>query len=68
MTLAENHRQFLSRWFCACDDARPAELAASYLDDPRLTKTFDDVAPGSAQFVHDAIVATAAEKNEHQAE
>jgi hypothetical protein len=31
-----------------------------YVADPRFTKTYEDVAPGLAQYVHDAITANAA--------
>ncbi len=31
-----------------------------YVADPRFTKLYEDVAPGLAQYVHDAIVANAA--------
>ncbi len=34
-------------------------LADMYLADPRFTKTYDDRAPGLAQYVHDAIHANA---------
>ena len=34
-------------------------LADMYLADPRFTKTYEDQAPGLAQYVHDAIHANA---------
>ena len=34
-------------------------LAEMYLADERFKQTFDDVAPGLAQYVHDAIVSNA---------
>ena len=35
-------------------------LAEGYVSDPRFTATYEKLAPGLAQFVHDAIVANAA--------
>jgi hypothetical protein len=35
-------------------------LAAMYLADPRFTATYEAMAPGMAQYVHDAILANAA--------
>lgn len=60
MELAEQHRQFLNRWFYDCDYAMHAGLAEMYVFDPRFTEVYDTVLPGLAQYVHDAIVANAA--------
>jgi DNA-binding transcriptional MerR regulator len=60
MALAEQHRQFLTRWFYDCGYDQHRRLAEMYVADERFTKTFDGVAPGLAQYVHDAIVANAA--------
>jgi DNA-binding transcriptional MerR regulator len=59
MQLAEEHREHISRWFYACDHAMHRGLAEMYVADPRFTATYDDVAPGLARYVRDAIVANA---------
>ena len=55
--LAESHRQFLNRWFYECSPQMHRGLAAMYVADERFAATFDAVAPGLAQYVHDAILA-----------
>jgi MerR family transcriptional regulator, thiopeptide resistance regulator len=62
MALAEQHRQFLNRWFYDCGYDMHRNLADMYVADERFTKTFEDVAPGLAQYVHDAIFANAASR------
>ena len=60
MALAEQHRQFVTRWFYDCGYDMHRSLAELYVADERFTKTFDDLAPGLAHYVHDAILANAA--------
>jgi MerR family transcriptional regulator, thiopeptide resistance regulator len=60
MEMAERHRQFITRWFYDCGYDMHRCLAEMYVNDPRFTKTYDDLAPGLAQYVHDAILANAA--------
>jgi hypothetical protein len=60
MALAEQHREFLCRWFYECSHEMHRNLAEMYVSDERFTATFDAVAPGLAAYVHDAIVANAA--------
>ena len=57
---AEAHRQHISRWFYDCTYEIHAGLAEMYLADPRFTATYEDIAPGLARYVHDAIKANAA--------
>ncbi|HKC28542.1 MAG TPA: MerR family transcriptional regulator [Jatrophihabitans sp.] len=57
--LAEQHRRHLSRWFYECSPDFHRCLAAMYVSDERFRKNYDDVVPGLAQYVHDAIVANA---------
>jgi hypothetical protein len=64
MDLAEEHRQQISRWFYECGYDIHRGLAEMYLADPRFTKNYEDVAPGLAQYVHDAILANAARHGE----
>ncbi|MDT4996486.1 MAG: MerR family transcriptional regulator, thiopeptide resistance regulator [Pseudonocardiales bacterium] len=54
--LAEAHRASVSR-FWDCSHAAHRNLAEMYLADPRFTQHYEDVAPGLAQYVHDAILA-----------
>ena len=57
--LAEAHRLFLDRWFYDCGDDMHRGLPDMYLADERFRRTYDRVAPGPAQYVHDAIPANA---------
>ena len=56
--LAQRHRASITR-FHDCDDEMHVNLAQMYLADERFTATYDDRAPGLAQWVHDIIVANA---------
>lgn len=58
-TLAERHRASIDRHY-DCDHEFQVCLAQMYLSDPRFTAHYEEVAPGAAQWLHDAIVANAA--------
>ncbi len=60
MDVAERHRQHISRWFYECDRGLHGRLAELYVNDQRFAKNYDDMAPGLAQYVHDAMAANAA--------
>jgi MerR family transcriptional regulator, thiopeptide resistance regulator len=60
MDAAEAHRQQISGSFYECSLEMHTGLAAMYLADPRFTATYEAIAPGMAQYVHDAILANAA--------
>jgi hypothetical protein len=60
MDLAEQNRLFICRWFHDCSHGMHRNLAEMYVGDERFRATYDAVAPGLAEFVHDAIVANAA--------
>ena len=45
--------------FYPCSYEMHVGLAGMYLADPRFTKTYDDVRPGLARYVRDAIHANA---------
>lgn len=60
MELAEQNRQFICRWFHDCSHELHRCLAGMYVNDERFRATYEAVAPGLAEFVHDAIVANAA--------
>jgi MerR family transcriptional regulator, thiopeptide resistance regulator len=59
MKLAEALRRQIDSRFYDCDHDMHRALADMYLADPRFTKHYEDVAPGLAQYVHDAIYANA---------
>jgi len=59
MGAAEAHREHIHRRFYDLDHSFHRGLADMYLADPRFTKTYEDIAPGLAQYVHDAIHANA---------
>lgn len=56
--LAERHRESINQHF-DCDHEFQVCLAQMYLSDPRFTQHYEDLAPGTAQWLHDAIVANA---------
>lgn len=58
MAMAERHRGMIAQHY-DCSYAMHRQLADMYLADPRFTKTYEDMAPGLAQWVHDAIHANA---------
>lgn len=60
MDAAEAARQQICTWFYDCPREMHAGIAEMYVADPRFTQTYEDVAPGLAQYVRDAVVANAA--------
>ena len=60
MDAAEAHRQHITRWFYDCPAEMHACISEMYVSDPRFTKTYEDMAPGLAQYVRDAVHANAA--------
>lgn len=60
MDLAEEGRQQICRWFYDCPKGMHANIAEMYVGDPRFMKTYEDIVPGLAQYVRDAVVANAA--------
>jgi DNA-binding transcriptional MerR regulator len=59
MDAAEEARLVIDRNFYPCSHELHVGLAQMYLADPRFTKTYEDLSPGLAQYVHDAITANA---------
>ncbi|MFT3898806.1 MAG: MerR family transcriptional regulator [Gordonia sp. (in: high G+C Gram-positive bacteria)] len=57
--LAERHRAAINRFY-DCSHTMQVNLAQMYVADERFTKTYEDLAPGLAQWLHDTIVANAA--------
>ncbi|SEM25124.1 MerR family transcriptional regulator [Rhodococcus maanshanensis] len=59
MRAAEDHRAHLARWFFPCSHRKHRKVAAHYVSDPATVAQWDEIAPGFAWYVHDAIVANA---------
>ncbi|MEV0584646.1 MerR family transcriptional regulator [Nonomuraea sp. NPDC050310] len=59
MDLAERHRGYISRWFYDCGYAVHRGLGQLYVEDPRFTEAVDQVMPGVAAFLREAIEANA---------
>ncbi|GAA3715516.1 MerR family transcriptional regulator [Terrabacter ginsenosidimutans] len=59
MDAAEQHRLHIHERFYDLDHAFHRGLADMYVADPRFTKTYEDIAPGLAAYVRDAIRANA---------
>jgi hypothetical protein len=57
---AEAHRRQIDEAFYPCSYEMHVGLAEMYLADPRFTATYEKIAPGLAQYLHDAIKANAA--------
>ena len=57
---AEAHRRQINDAFYDCSYQMHVGLAEMYLADPRFTATYEKIAPGLAQYLHDAIKANAA--------
>jgi DNA-binding transcriptional MerR regulator len=57
---AEAHRRQIDDAFYACSHELHVGLAEMYIADPRFTATYEKIAPGLAQYLHDAIKANAA--------
>jgi len=55
--VATEHREHIARWFYEVSPQMHAGLARMYVDDPRFAATYDDVEPGLARYVSEAILA-----------
>ncbi|MCG6494534.1 MerR family transcriptional regulator [Kitasatospora sp. A2-31] len=60
MDLAEVHRQHIVDNFYDCTFEIHRCIAGMYVADPRFTEVYERLAPGLAQWLHDAILANAA--------
>lgn len=60
MAAAQAHRQHIERWFYDLTPEFHVGLGEMYDADPRFTATYEDIAPGLARYLRDAIVANAA--------
>src|SRR5262249_5370403 len=59
MDAAEQARLHIQRRFYDLTPEFHRALGDMYISDPRFTKTYEDLEPGSAQYVRDAIHANA---------
>lgn len=59
MDAAEQHRGHIEKWFYQVPYAMHRGLGDMYVADPRFTQTYEDLAPGLAAYVRDAIHANA---------
>jgi hypothetical protein len=59
MAGAEAHRASITEWWYECSYDMHTNLATMYVADERFAKTYNDMEPGLAQYVHDAIYANA---------
>ncbi|HEY5247060.1 MAG TPA: MerR family transcriptional regulator, partial [Dermatophilaceae bacterium] len=59
MDAAELSRRHIEKWFYDMTPEFHRNLGDMYLADPRFTKTYEDLKPGMAQYVRDAIHANA---------
>ncbi len=60
---AERHRQHITTWFYECSPAMHRGLGEMYAADERFARNYDQVAPGLAAYVRDAITANASGQN-----
>ncbi len=56
---AEEHRKQIDKWFYPCSYDMQTGLAEMYVLDPRFTQHYENVHPGLAQYISDAIIANA---------
>ncbi len=59
MDAAEAHRRHIERWFYDLTPQFHRGLGDTYVSDPRFARTYEDLAPGLAGYVRDAIHANA---------
>ncbi|MCT2589998.1 MerR family transcriptional regulator [Streptomyces sp. N2-109] len=59
MDLAEEARQQICRFYYDCDYEIHTGLAGMYVGDERFRSYYEDIRPGMARYLHDAILANA---------
>lgn len=62
MACAEEHRRLIDQWFYPLSYEMQVNLAQMYLSDGRFMEFYERQAEGLTQYVHDAIVANAAQQ------
>ena len=63
METAEAHRQHITSRFYDCPPEQHRCVASLYVTDERFTATFEELEPGLAQYVYDAICANTAARS-----
>ncbi len=63
MDLAEEHREFISRSSFDCTPETHTCLGDMYVQDERFTAYYEQIRPGLARYLRDAIVANAARRS-----
>jgi hypothetical protein len=53
--LIARHHEAINRWFFTCPKDVYRQIGDGYVDDPRFTTFWDNIKPGLAVFVRDAI-------------
>ena len=59
MDVAERHRQHIERWYYPCSHTMHVGLGKMYVADPRFAQNYEQVRPGLAAYMRDAIAANA---------
>jgi hypothetical protein len=62
---AEQDRLHIDHWFYPCSHELHRALGEMYAADPRFAANYEQVEPGLADYVHDAIVASASGAEAH---
>lgn len=60
MDAVERHRMLIDRWFYPCSREMHARLSEMYVADERFRRTYEEMHPGMAQYMYDAIHANLA--------
>lgn len=60
VVVAQLHRRHIERWFYEVPLDMHVGLGEMYVEDPRFTAYYENVAPGAAVWLRDAIAANAA--------
>ena len=60
IAIAERHRAHIDRWYYPCDRQVHWGLSSLYTSDPRFAASFEQQAPGLAEYFARAIAANAA--------
>ena len=61
IALAERHRRHIDRWYYPCDKQVHQALSTLYTSDPRFAASFENQAPGLAEYLVAAIEANGAD-------
>ena len=59
MDAAEEHRRHITRWFYECSSEMHVGLGEMYVADPRFKASYEEISPGLAEYLRDAMKANA---------